>query len=638
MRQILSAVLLFAVVSAFSPTRLAAQPRSISNDDLLAQIGVDRAGQLLVLLETMTWSTVSGFDVGPASPTSVWETPVVTLDGEPVNGSVFGLRNINAIPVDPTRWDSVTVSRLPRVVRGTFRPEPVIDIVPRRPADGLELALGGWVGNGVGDPGPHQYLDPTLANVERIGPDGHATLAYGADAWFAEAHLTGRRHGLLSEDVSPRLSSVYAGPHQTPRIYAASIALRGGFETSVGCYEAQAHRTVVDDFLFLEEIGHEVPTQLQTTAFQVSGVTESSGASLSYGASYSTTETVRRPGALLDWALDWSESRSHAFAELASGRTLFGAALTRLGGSGPGLGRVHALLPAAYASRRLQISGAVSQSAGMHVTFGDEVAPTVWTTATIIPHDAIELDVSAVGGFRLFSQGPSLWYWHAKGYDLLDRAGVEVMHFEPSARSRFATVSIRGAAVLGEGTTVSGAILASMADDLNVPDVERRAISLHGNIHGGTWGATGSIESRLHETLLQRIGYTYAVPFGAPEFRRMKARQPQHVLSGISVFEPNDRFSLAAVLRIESETRWYAYSAREQLFYTGEHREQDLPSHLPTRVGLDFSVSKDFWGPHLNAGLTVRNVLGHRLRYHPAGVEYGTSLMVRIVLQSPAGA
>ena len=613
------------------------QGMSLLGDRDLGQIGVYRQSQVLTLLETMSWTTVSGFDRQPTSPGSVWE-PSILLNGAPLAGSIFGRMTLSAVPLDPTRWDSVRVSQSPSVEWGEFRPEPVVNIVPRRPDTLFSAAAGAWVANGIGDPGPYQYLDSTLYNVERIGPGGHATVAYGADSWFLESHLLGRRHGLLSPFVTPRLNRLYSGPHQTPRMRTASVFLRTGLDLEHSRFEGHAFRAVTDDFLFLEAVGYEIPTQLQTSGVQARGSsTIGTDVDVVFGVSHSGLETMRRPGSRLDWSLDWREARTDVFGEVLVGSAKVGAAFTRQHGSGPGMGDGESIhRPAVYASGTLTFPNGVNQTAGVHVTFGDKLAPVIWAATTFRPSGDVRLDASASAGYRLFSQRPSLWYWHARGYDLADRAGLRITRFDPSTRTTFGTLRLKAEAALTPALTVSGETVGSAASDLNLAEHRFQTepasdeligtVILDGAASGGVWGGTLAVEHHAFERLFQRIAYAYSVPLGSASYRRLVAAKPRHRIAATALFVPNDRFSLAAVARVESATRWHAYAeaaATSDLYV----------DRLPTRFGLDLTVFKRLWGSHLDAGLTVRNVLGRELRYHPLGVDHPTILSVRLVLR-----
>jgi len=116
--------------------------RRVITAEEIRDSGVLRLGDILALVEDWGVTTVEGFTWQPsprglgAYGQAVWS---IMLDGQLLDANLFGVQNLNRIPVTLTEIDSVEVVSEPALLNGMFATGATIRIHTRRPQPGHSM-------------------------------------------------------------------------------------------------------------------------------------------------------------------------------------------------------------------------------------------------------------------------------------------------------------------------------------------------------------------------------------------------------------------------------------------------------------------------------------------------------------------
>jgi hypothetical protein len=183
---------------------------------------------------------------------------LVLVDGQRVLTDAYGARLLELLPISPAQVESVTVTRVPRLVAGTIAGRGVVAFHTRRPDRGPAVA-GAWhSGNVTGDPGPYLYTPIGGENVDRLGPYNRAVASFGGAGWDIVAgahqgssHIT---HRGIRERFDPALYEQVGEDKWAPY-----DAVNGRVSGSLlgGRHDVIAGRGWVDGPLFFPLVGGE---------------------------------------------------------------------------------------------------------------------------------------------------------------------------------------------------------------------------------------------------------------------------------------------------------------------------------------------------------------------------------------------
>ena len=627
-----------------------AQAQDTVSPESAADLGVARPVDLLAPFDAWSWTTADGFSVF-ASPADALpglgpvENAGVLLDGVPALWGVLGRTDLNRLPLDVSRLASVEAVPAGRVEAGQWAPQARLRLQTAPPPPGVRATAGAWAANDTGDPGPYQYVDLSLPNAERSGPDAFATLSVAGRRWSVVAHALRRRQGLSFDAPSRRIPRAFDSDGGSVISSRTDARIRIGLDDGVRRHRLAVTRSQADDFALVEPIGREIPTATASWSVRAAGEEPVAGVGLAYGIAASQARARARARSRLPYGLDWDETRTHAFAEARLSRgavaSALGAAVSAHDGrpvddaafdAGP------TVLPALYAGTSWRRADGAALGGGVHVTGGGVTAPAAWMTFAWPLRPAIGLALRATAGLRRTDAAPSFWLAHQAGYGLAARAGLDVASVELAPASRHAAVHAEVRARLSPTAHALVEAFVHAGDRLPLVDQTFDADPMTGGVTGPA-RVTGEARGRVAglraatsvtgSTWRASAGYVYAAPGGDALVRQLVDRRPRHRLVARAGLAPDDRFALTALARVEGARRWDAY-ADADLQTDGVYT-----SRMPAHLALDVTARKRLWGQRLDGAVSVRNLIGRPLRTHALGPSPPVRLSVRVVLRAP---
>ncbi len=524
--------------------------------------------------------TVDGFDLDPVASVGLpgRSRVRVWVDGAPAaRGAGIEPDGLEALPVALAEVARVVVCPGNGVAGGAFG-GPWIDVETRPPARRLYGAVS--LGNETGDPGPQRYLDPSLPNVDRWGPDVEAAAVVrplGAEVWLALRH-----RDFLPTDpaIFPRTLAASVGRYPKRIGPVVALAARGG-----GLRARVAVRRFAD-LPFVPEVAREVPLTHASAQATVSGARSRGDVHL-WGHAHAARLDLDRP----DWsalALDpsWAESRLDVALAARVGRAdrsvAAGVQAERTAATADAFDDGVATGRAWTQVRREGVAATLAGVVGGGLGGGVQVeAWRRWRGVTA------RLDGSARRA--LAEERTGLAAWTARGYD---EFGTATDADGPSDAARLRLSASGGRGLLRLTASAEG-------QRTDVGDASGTAVvgRLGAAWHGGVWVRA---EARAQGAVS-----------GTPAFTDAWARLPRLRAAVDATVRPDTRLALWARLDARSATTW-----------------DGLPD-LPAAVLLDLGLSKRAWGDRLRLSLGGRNVLGAPERRHPLGATLAPRLFVR---------
>lgn len=494
----------------------------------------------------------------------------------------------------------------------------------------LGLALHVEAGNEVGDPGPLRYLDPSLPNVDKIGPDYEATLR------LPRAVVSARWRDFIPTDpaLAPRVFDASGG--RFPKRKGLALGASG---VPFDGLRLTAEGLVAEDLPFEETLGREVPV-LRRRAGVRADVRASGGWS---GHAVARGEALLRPSwSLLDAGArlgpDWREGVAEVGVErwllVDSSETMtLNARLRQRVVSGPGV-LDGSVTTAALSMRRGFFKGrAVVGSSGV----GAEASGDLWRHRRGYAETTLRAYVRRV----LPEEAPGLSFWVARGYfGLSDRATPLLLDGAPVPENRgtvegkwsrswdWKSATLPRIYRPRSGTSISAEIDAVQGETVLLPDfvLAPEAVAVEGPVRvveasGGllrakanTWWTRrerGAVYSGA-ETWLSAWAAAQIVVRGDAAFRAARDREPTFRVGAHAEHSPDGLLRLSARLEWRAATRWDGWP------------EPDVPAALLLDLGLSRRLGL------LDVSITGRNVLGAPEQTHPLGATLDGRLFVRL--------
>ncbi len=536
--------------------------------------------------------------VAPAEPD--W---MLLIDGQRVASSAFGSRLLELLPLSPAQVESVTVTRVPRLVAGSISGRGVVEFHTRRPPHGPGVA-GAWhSGNVTGDPGPYAFTPVGGENVDRLGPFNHAFGSFGGAGWDVVAgahqgssHIT---HRGLRERFDRTLYDQLGENKWAP--YDA-VNARVSADFLGGRHDLIAGRAWVHGPLFLPLAGGEQWLRGELEHVGGSGSIAAGPTTIGYQLTHSALDMRELPSpfpfvagharrltsGVVDVAVIDEDGRRARLGASAARWSVEHNAATANRTDATFFGE----LALAVGRSVNELSGALARSSG-----GQLVGKGVFSSRVIV--DSATAVAVALSAVQYATGDDGTW---------IDRAllALDTVQRERHLRG-WADVGITRRLRRGWVVDVGGRVGTMRGIQLLEPN---------GIPHPPADG--GGVEVRAAMSLpatirvpVTQIGYRYATPVGGDgDVRDALRSTPSHVIEGsVAALVARD-FRVGTHVYIASRAHWPALRGGPA-----------TPTTIPWVSRLDLSAEKWFWRHRVRTELLLRNVLDRPERYHPLGAD-----------------
>jgi hypothetical protein len=663
----------------------ASSQKIVLTQDVIQNSGLTRLGDIFLLLDNWRASTMDGYE-WKASANGLapyqGQTWTLMLDGSLVDVNVFGANNLNLLPVALDQIDSVVVVSSPQIHCGVFADRGIVHIYTRRPAAGVSFRGSLMGGNETGDPGPYRYTPLRSPNLDGIGPDASYTLGFSYGKWYALGNLATQIHFFQDPSMRERnkrilkpvsLNTFVDAPPSRggrsiqsipgrfgfdevfPGMRRTASSLRSGFQWDAGRIDASlgythAHRY----FLFFQPLGREIPVNNNYLHAGMNGsLSLTPDAHVHCRFKYSSNrlaESSNTLGADFDWerrvaALNLEGDYVRESLHVIGGGVLRNVSLDThfaLDDDSYNFGAAYGAVAYDFFDRfrqEVSLSGAFcNDEAAMKASLANH-----WRVNA--RHD---LSLRLAYSQRLFEEDNSLWYWAARGYDILDSLGVAYTITGGFAKSSLFASDVEWSAAILDECTGSLAFSYRSFGDLYL---ERQAfvfdstncsfsspVVVETGCEGRVFGVNLSADLTAPRSLHHHLFYNYqSAVAGDDAFKDVWETVPGHHAGYRLTYAPSAGFRVWGMLSYLSSSYWPDYSGID-----GEVCEANSPSSayyatVNSSTILDLQLQKWFWHRRIRWDFICRNVWNNELQYHPIGASFDLTIYLRLKLFFSSG-
>ncbi len=616
--------------------------RRVFDAEALDEAGVARLSDIMLLIDGWAPVTVDGFS-WQSSPrgldvlqTQQW---IVVVDGIRVDINLLGVTSLNRIPVNAGQIDSVEVVSVPQFYQGEFADGGLIHIFTKRAGNGVEVHGAAFSGNESGDPGPYRYTEYSSPNVDRIGPDYAADVAYGATDVYAGAEFNSQRHYATDSATRYRNFAISSGAY--PQIELGGGAAAAGGKLFGGWLHGFFGSSKLEDYFFYKPYGREIPIVSRLTTTGVRGHhTLSPGLGLDYRLVYNQNELGYRQNAFdlnFDWRLNTFRAELDLSGEIGRSRNRAGVNFERHEAvTGYALSKNDVVLTRFFADTDIGFARRYRQRFAVSATSGEGDATfDAMTAAEFVVGRRHRFDLVLAYAERRPERDGRIWFWRERGYGFLDDAGVTVTADAPMETAR--KITLDGAWSFDPGGAYNWRVSAfyrefkdyQLEDQRFAFDADQQAFGGPIHLRAGEGGAMAGGEAvfKFRPDRRVELRTTYRLQSsvsGDDFFKRQWDAVPTHQFRQYASFSPVSSFTIWARLGYLSGTEWYDYrdaATQTDGLYNGT---------IDGFVCLDAAAQKWFWQRRIRGSLLFTDLLGQSPTYHPIGASFDFSLFVQL--------
>lgn len=576
----------------------------------------------------------------------------VFLNGIPLDLNVWGTKNLNKIPVSVSAIDSVILVTEPQLSGGKSMEKGGLFIYTKSREEGISADAELWTGNRAGDPGPFVYTEQATPNRERLGPVASASLSYTKDRFSVEGGVKRMLHFVSEPSQGGRILPLAYGddPFRHPKIELQSFYVRGSHTGETMNHRLQAGVSEIDDFLYTELYGTEIPAGQCWSFVSLDGSIEAGeNTSVRYRFSQNRNETGERENKenlLLRWNRAVTGGQISVEYDFKFGSLETGAGYDHHMVS-DGFNDGNALsenLLSVFNRLRLDLSSRLTSYIDLMVVKGEGDRPALKSSNNFVFTLAQGHQLTA--GFtyagRLPEEDSSLWYWIGNkgfgGNELSGTAGTGI-----PGNIRMLRGHLSWSISLSEALNVKSTVGLSRYLDEYAPAhtlvsrenryVETGSFNLRTNLDAVELTVPAELSFRPSGAITGTAGYTWNRRLSGAAY--LWERTPEHRLHGRLNWNPVNSFNIWTTINIRSSTNWSSVRLLDGETLRTSYGMTDVTyrSTLNDRVRLDAGFSKKIWDERVAFRLQVKNLLNDLYREHPLGSIQSFTIFLGMSIQ-----
>jgi hypothetical protein len=244
---------------------------------------------------------------------------------------------------------------------------------------------------------------------------------------------------------------------------------------------------------------------------------------------------------------------------------------------------------------------------------------------------------------RLFEENNSLWYWTARGYDVLDSLGVGyTLEGDIGKSSLFASDVEWRTDVFDE---CAGALAFSYR---RFGDVyfERQSfafdstscsfsspVAVETGSEGEIFGVHVSAELAVPSSFHHHLFYSYqSAVAGDDAFKDAWQPVPEHRVGYRLNYTLSAGFHVWGMLSYLSSSCWPDYSGIDGEICESSYSSTTYYASVKSSTVLDLQLQKWFWHRRIRGDFICRNVWNDELQYHPIGASFDLTFYLQLKL------
>ncbi|MCP4580760.1 MAG: hypothetical protein GY839_04035 [candidate division Zixibacteria bacterium] len=635
-------VLLAGVVSVLASNQADTQGKQVITSEMINQAGITRLSDIFFLIDDWDGFTIDSFNwraVANGLNPIQNQNWLIMLDEQEIDIDLFGIKNINMLPVTLSRIDYIEIISRPQIHHGEFVDCGLIHIHTFTPESKLSFKAGTSTGSETGDPGPYRYTEFRTDNVDRQGHRFYLDISRNNNDRYIQIGLFSGWRYLTDSDIRDRYLSI--SNYQMDELEFFSPSLKIGGDLLGGRHDLFAGYMSYDDFYFLKPYGREIPVEhfFSLAKFQ-SAIALNSRSNVYYRFGFIDNDLNHPENSAIPDP-DWRHRHIKTSIQIDRATESYQGKL------GIGIKYVFPktmydlqdekqLILNLYSELKYKLKDRLNQQLGIGIFRVDD---NLGAKLSLINHMKInedqDIDLALAYSERLIGETDNIWYWSERGYDFLNDNGVTYDKDGNIDKSRKFTADLTWRSRPNESVSMKFDLYHRYFFDLYLEqqtyqfDSLTHAISapieILSNQTGHVAGIRASLEARLLPYLSNKSSCRFQEAFaGDPAFAEAWETVPSLIIHNTLSYRPVSNFSIQAVLRYRNATRWADYRDVE-IQSDGLYRFK-----VPGSLSLDLEFMKLFRDQKIRGSLAIRNILNDELRYHPMGISLDLRYFVRL--------
>ncbi len=608
----------------------------------IAEAGLFRLSDLFMLVDNWDGMTIDGFSWGYSvnglSPemSSRW---IVMIDGQRMDVASFDLKSINTLPISISSVDSIRIISTPQIHEGEFSDGGLIHFYTRPAKPGLSLQGKYGVGNETGEPGPYRYTEYYSPNVDRIGADEEACIAWSRENYSIGGGWVYQDHYLTDPAMRDRCHSI--NNYLNPKMESLSYHSQTSVDVSGSRHNLFMGCTDFSSMQFLKAYGREIPMEDDLLHIGLNGfIPLSDFLNIRYRTKYSRKEIDKRDNTY-DIYFNWIAESYYGNVEAiysggnTSGKA--GAGLHRTIADGAELSGSQTIDKVSiYGEIERRITPNLNSTLGAYITVMDgESALKSALSNLLIIREHNKILVNLAFAQQLPGETWSDLYWADKGFLFPGIApDVYSLSGELDKSSYFSSDLTWKREILDNARFSVGLSYRYFMDypleafsvgyDTTYMTFPIQEIAMKGT-DGQVLTETFSVSHDIRSRFRQRLSFRYNIYVeGDDIFEEQWNSMPQYRLSytaAVTIAEGCSIWGKAVYLPARD---YYGYGEIETLssgLYSG--RLDDL-------LLVDLSFQKYLWKSRLWFNLGFRNIFDEDTHLHPIGASQELTFFIQL--------
>lgn len=642
-------IMLFIIIIVCLTSNYAvAQSTVVIKAEDMEMISLSRLSDIYSILPQLDLYTIDRYRHTPLAGNqfrSAYKGITILMNGTRTNFGLMNKTNLSQFPVNPAVIESIIISYKPISYHGEFSSGILVDIITKKPAEGISFSAAYATGNEAGDPGPYLYTEHYSENVDQFGPNTYFSSNYGSESFSLTLNFVDQVSPTTDPAVLQRVNNFF---FQNYQVRYSGFSAHSAVSSDLGDHNiftslTKTGQAVIGfeygaDLYFVDDLSTEFPLENVNFIF-------SSGnrIALSQGSEI-----------ILDANLNFNAIRQSEFNPISIGEwddlRLFSKA-----GLKSKLGIIDYFIGSSFAYQNiknnttnlkhngnlksifasLDMAGNENPSISIDANFRfGEYSPGMFIRLAsdykFSEHHKIGLsvsfdslfDVNSFPGYifdnELITQGISL---------------KQNPQFSGGASNN--SIGLNYTYLLNEKSNFSTGIdltnYSNFSFHLNdfVYRLEERNIAsseteYFDNIKGWTGEFYFAYSNNISKKVFHKVYYRYNSVFSSDDiFKKAMKRIPDHKVFYSIYYSLYKDITASLILNFQSSAEWIDYRNIE----SGSNNRYF--GKLPEIVLVNCAVTKKFWSDKVRISATIHNLLNKRIQYHPVGGSFDLTFFIK---------
>lgn len=581
----------------------------------------------------------------------------VYVNGIKLNTQAWDSQSPHLIPFSISQADSVVIIEEPMLYDGVFTEKGGIFIYTKKMQEGWSVDGNFSFGNNSGDPGPFLYTEYASQNVERVGPVADARLSYRTKRFGVKAGGSLYYHSLTDNDLTYRrlVPFEYGGhPYRQVKIISNAGFLEADLTTGIVTHQIQAGGSSVEDYLFSNIYGVEIPVERTFEFAAYMGKIEISDAlNISYQASLNEQDTENFPNKDNRW-LGWRQDVSSAKGSI---QHFFKKGVHEVGIETENITLFDDLSSKNLSENKVGIfySNDVRINSRINLRYAGKLA--LAESAAIKNKGTLQfrlfknhtIKLSGTYSERMPSEDNSLWYWIKKKGFASDTLDVEAFNPLPN-KSIYKQAELTWISSFKQSEVLISTELIENQNEYildyslsgNGRSTKTGNINYLNNFDATYFRVPVQLKNNSLVNIHHKLSYTFTHKLSGNEG---VTDIPEHRFQYYMNWKPVESLKLWMRIQAQSAMNWRPVNpidGREIVWigsgrFEGGEIRSTYHANTDARFIVDIGIKKYFWDQRMAFSLDMRNITDQHFKYHPLSQTHRLTLFLKAHLNLPGG-